>query len=87
MRYWNYDFISSINMRERLHNTLHVAFRSCTLALSSKNDQYEKYEVAPFLKCKEPHAQTTMGELTPRGANVIIANCEKGTTEGYEIRF
>ena len=28
-----------------------------------------------------------MGELTPRGANVIIANCEKGTTEGYEIRF
>ena len=28
-----------------------------------------------------------MGELTPRGANVIIANCEKGTTEGYEIIF
>jgi len=87
MRYWNYDFISSINMRKRLHNTLHVTFRSFTLALYSKNEKYEKYEVALFLTCKEPHAQTTMGKLTPRGANVIIANCEKGTTEGYEIRF
>ena len=90
MRYWNYDFISSINMRKRLHNTLHVTFRSFPLALYSKNEKYEKYEkyeVAPFLTCKEPHAQATMNELTPRGANVIIANCEKGTTEGYEIRF
>ena len=87
MQYWNYDWKSSINMGKRLHNTLHVTFRSFTLALYSKNEKYEKYEVALFLTCKEPHAQTTMGELTPRGVNVIIANCEKGTTEGYEIRF
>ena len=87
MQYWNSDFRSSINMRGQLQDTLHVTFRSFTLALYSKNEKYEKYEVASFLTCKEPHAQTTMGELTPRGANVIIANCEKGTTEGYEIRF
>src|ERR1700677_15264 len=87
MRYWNYDFISSINMRKWLHNTLHVTFRSFNLALYSKNDKNERYEVALFLTCKEPHAQTTMGEFTPRVANVIIANCEKGTTESSGIRF
>src|ERR1700677_5269931 len=87
MQYWNYDWKSSINMGKRLHNTLHVTFRSFTLALYSKNEKYEKYEVALFLTCKEPHAQTTMGKLTPRVANVIIANCEKGTTESSGIRF
>ena len=87
MQYWNSDFRSSINMRKQLHNTLHVTFRSFTLALYSKNDKNEKYEVALFLTCKEPHAQTTMGEFTPRVANVIIVNCEKGTAESSGIRF
>ena len=74
-------------MRKQLHNTLHVTFRSFNLALHSKNDKNERYEVALFLTCKEPHAQTIMGEFTPRVANVIIANCEKGTTESSGIRF
>ena len=74
-------------MRKQLHNTLHVTFRSFTLALYNKNDKNERYEVTPFQTCKEPHEQTTMCEFTPRVANVIIVNCEKGTTESSVIRF
>ena len=92
MQYWNSDFRSSINMRKQLHNTLHVTFRSFPLALYSTNDRNgynERYEVAlfNFASPKEPHAQTAMGEFTLRVANLIIAHCEKGTTEGSGIRF
>ena len=72
MQYWNSDFRSSINMRKQLYNTLDVTFRSFTLALYSKNDKNERYEVALFLTCKELHAHSMVQKSLQRMSNYWV---------------